>query len=101
MANRSSLRAPVLLSLCLPGLGQLYNRDWMKAALFLAPTVLLIVHLNSVAAALQTLDVEAIMDGRQTLPLGSVAIDMVLLMGLLIWSGVDALYSARRKQRGS
>ena len=82
----------VTLSAILPGLGQFYNRDPWKAAIFL------VVGLALGWASSQVLPpVDAILAGRPTEGLGKLLILLFLLLICYIWSLRDAYHSAKRK----
>lgn len=116
---RGHAAAAAFLSAVFPGLGQLYNRDWVKAAVMGVLAVGLLVEVTYALGSLATV-VETTMAGidlghTQTLQrqLLTVAEDPALhaalrwrlfpaVLGLgavLVWSVVDAVIGARRRAR--
>ncbi len=91
-SRRPALAA--LLSALLPGLGQLYNREWRKGGGFLLGfLVLASVLIGSVdPQALQ----QSAASGVPVDNIGQLAILMLLLLALAVWSVVDAARSAKR-----
>jgi len=84
-----------LLSAIIPGLGQVYNRQWWKGIAFLAGVLSLMVVLNNLAdqAQLERLAADA--------PLGSFApilTVLLLLLAVVVWSIVDAARTAKRSR---
>ena len=96
MMDTGRSRSPALaglLSAIIPGLGQVYNRQWGKGVGFLAGALGLMVGLSKLAdqAQLERAAADA--------PIGSfgpILIVLLLLLTLLIWSIVDAARTARR-----
>lgn len=84
--KRPSIAA--LLSAILPGLGQFYNRDWMKGIGFLIVGFLL----SGLAA--QQISVDVLMAGDPSRAWRPLFLLLVLL-GFMIWSIVDAYRSAK------
>ena len=82
-----------LLSAIIPGLGQVYNRQWWKGIAFLAGVLSLMVVLSNLAdqAQLERLAADAPLGS-----FGSLLTVLLLLLALLIWSIVDATRTARR-----
>lgn len=96
MATRDSARAGIagLLSAVLPGLGQLYNREWAKGAGFLAGTLALLgLFVNSIG--LQQFETVA-QTGIPPESSGSLLLISVSLLGLAVWSIADAARVAKR-----
>ena len=92
-------KSPILagiLSGIMPGLGQFYNRQWIKGAGFLAGLLVLTVALGRVA------DEEQLERAATTgVPLdnpGPILLLLLLLLALVIWSVVDAVRTAKRSQ---
>lgn len=98
MATERS-RSPALaglLSAIVPGLGQVYNRQWWKGIAFLIGVLSLTVVLSNLAdqAQLERATADA--------PLGSfgpLLTVLVLLLVLVVWSIVDAARSAKRTRQ--
>ena len=88
-----SPRIAVILSAILPGLGQFYNRHWLKGLGFMIGSGIL----SGVANELISLD--DLMAGEAS---GAVKALVVLaaLLGLLVWSMVDAYQSAKASGSG-
>ena len=87
------MRRPMLaafLSALSPGLGQFYNRHWLKGLGFLIGAMIL-----STMAADQ-ISVEALMAGDSSGAWKALAL-LVILLGFLIWSIVDAYGSAKAR----
>jgi hypothetical protein len=80
--NRRTLVA-VVLSGIFPGLGQLYNRQWIKAVVFLVAGLALTWFLARALPA----DLEALVAAP---PDRSVLIVAVVLLAVWLWSVVDA-----------
>jgi len=87
MAAHSSTLA-ALLSAVLPGLGQLYHREWRKGAAFLTATVALDSALGVTARTADVL--HAAMHGSGVENLASLTIRSLPLLALALWSVVDA-----------
>ncbi len=96
MSSPRSPRVAVLLSMVFPGLGQLYNRDWLKAAVFAVPASILLVRVNSLLANIYG-DLDALIEGKQQPPVAGMIGNILILLVLILWSAVDAASSARRK----
>ncbi|HZS11333.1 MAG TPA: DUF5683 domain-containing protein [Nitrospirales bacterium] len=91
-----------LLSALLPGLGQFYNRDWLKGVLFLAAMVIADAALDVTADTIQLF--HAIVGGvgqtaeAATMPsLGSLLIRSVPVFVVVCWSVADAARGARQR----
>ena len=91
-----------LLSALLPGLGQFYNREWIKGLCFLAAMVIADVALDVTTDTMQLL--HAMVGGiRETadaaaLPsVGSLMIRSVPVFIIVCWSVADAARVARRR----
>lgn len=82
-----------LLSGLLPGLGQLYNRQWAKGAGFFLAIVILDAAFGVSADALRLLQSAAA--GSPTVDAGTLVLHMLPMLGLAIWSIVDAARSAK------
>ena len=76
-----------ILSGIFPGLGQLYNRDYLKAVLFIVP-----------GAVLTWLFMRAVPTDMLALaqPPASLILPMVLLLALWLWAIIDAWRVAGR-----
>jgi arabinogalactan oligomer / maltooligosaccharide transport system permease protein len=82
------------LSALLPGLGQLYNRQWAKGAGFFLAIVVLdwalgvsedsLIFLRSAAAGLPTVDA------------GRLLVRMLPLLAVAVWSIADAAHTAKQ-----
>ena len=85
-----------LLSAIIPGLGQVYNRQWGKGVGFLAGALGLMVGLSKLAdqAQLERLAADAPLGS-----FGSLLTVLLLLLALLIWSIVDAVRTAKQCQQ--
>ncbi|MBI3610747.1 MAG: hypothetical protein HY204_08615 [Nitrospirae bacterium] len=83
----------VLLSAVVPGLGQFYNRHWLKGGGFIAGTGVLFW------LAGEQFSVEALMAG-DTSGVGKVLGLLLAISALLIWSMVDAYHSAKTPSTG-
>jgi len=79
---------PVALSLVLPGLGQLYNREYLKGVLFIMPGAVLTWLLFRAIPA----DLVALARPNPTRTLL-----MVLLLALWLWAIIDAWRVAGRQ----
>jgi TM2 domain-containing membrane protein YozV len=77
-----------LLSAILPGLGQLYNRQWAKAAGFLLGIILLDAALGVSVDTMTFFQSAAA--GLPTVDAGSLLLRMLPILGLAIWSVADA-----------
>jgi hypothetical protein len=84
-----------LLSAIVPGLGQLYNRQWGKGVGFLAGVLSLMVGLSNLADQAQ-LDRAAA--GAPLENTGLILTVLLLLLALVVWSIVDAARTARRTE---
>ncbi|MEK6618646.1 MAG: DUF5683 domain-containing protein [Nitrospirota bacterium] len=85
------------LSAVLPGLGQLYNRQWVKGVGFLVGLLVLGGALVS-SADLEKLQQSAAM-GAQPENIGHLFLLSLLILVLAVWSIVDAARTAKRSQR--
>ena len=81
-------RAAAILSAIFPGLGQFYNRHWFKGLGFLVGSAML----SGVATELISLD--DLVAGN-TSGAGKALGLLLVLLGLLVWSMVDAYRSAK------
>jgi len=85
------MRSPPLaavLSAIFPGLGQFYNRQWFKGlAFFIGSGVLS-------GIVTDRFSIEELMAG-DTSHVGNVLVFLAILLGLLVWSMVDAYRSAK------
>jgi hypothetical protein len=77
----------VILSGIFPGLGQLYNRDLFKAALFVAPAI----GLSWIVTRAVSVDPLALIERGLGL---TVMLAMLALLAIWLWSAVDAWRSA-------
>ena len=84
-----------LLSAILPGLGQLYNRQWAKGAAFLLATIVLEAALESTAETIRVL--QAVFSGAPVDNLGGVILRSIPLLALALWSIADAARTARQE----
>jgi len=90
-----------LLSAVLPGLGQFYNRQWGKGLGFLLGVLLgFLAFLSQAGALLGSTDLAQIQQsaaaGNPPENLGQLLILSVLILGVALWSIVDAARSAKR-----
>jgi len=97
---RSAALAGVL-SAVLPGLGQFYNRQWGKGLGFLIGVSLgFLVFLSRATAILGSTDLAQVQQSAAspTPPegLGQLSLLGLLIIGIAIWSIVDAVRSAKR-----
>lgn len=96
--NTKRPRSPALaglLSAIIPGLGQIYNRQWGKGVAFLAGVVALMLGLSHLADQAQ-LDRAAA--GAPLENTGLIIALLVLFLVLVVWSIADAARTARRTQ---
>ncbi|TLY17722.1 MAG: hypothetical protein E6K69_01780 [Nitrospirae bacterium] len=84
-----------LLSALLPGLGQFYNRQWGKGIGFLLGFFVLGGALTSSIDLEQVQQAAAL--GNPVDNIGQLAILMLLLLALAVWSIVDAVRTAKQK----
>ncbi len=77
----------LILSGIFPGLGQLYNREFFKAALFVIPSV----GLSWLVTRAVSVDPLALIERGASL---TVILAMLLLLAIWLWSVVDAWRSA-------
>lgn len=84
-----------LLSAIFPGLGQWYNREWLKGMVFLATVVVL---LGYIGAALPSVDAltRSLETGEPITGLGRVAVGAAACLAVAVGSIIDAWRSARR-----
>lgn len=71
-----------ILSGIIPGLGQFYNRHWIKGGAFLV----------AVTAMFGAIDPDALLEGRG---LGTTLAILLLILAVAIWSVVDAYRGAK------
>ena len=94
MAEASSTRVGMaaFLSALFPGLGQFYNRQWIKGVGFLVGIVILDAVLGVSAEAMMMLQ------GSATAPIdpGKVLLRLLPLLALALWSVADAARVAKR-----
>ena len=83
-----------LLSAILPGLGQLYNRQWAKGAGFLLATIVLEAFLNTSAETIRVL--QTAVSGMPVDNLAGVVLRTIPLIALALWSIADAARDARQ-----
>lgn len=86
-----------LLSALVPGLGQFYNGQWGKGALFFFGTVVVGGGLVS-SGSLERLE-QSLVAGEAPSDLSLILLLVVLLLGLALWSVIDAVRGARAKAR--
>jgi TM2 domain-containing membrane protein YozV len=91
--HRRSPALAGLLSALVPGLGQVYNRQWGKGVAFLAGVVALMLELSHLADQAQ-LDRAAA--GAPLENTGLIIGLLLLFLALVIWSIADAARTARR-----
>jgi arabinogalactan oligomer/maltooligosaccharide transport system permease protein len=85
-----------VLSALLPGLGQLYNRQWAKGVGFLAATITLLgLFVNAIG--LQQLETVA-QTGIPPDTSGGLLLISTSLLGIAVWSIADAARVAKRPQ---
>jgi arabinogalactan oligomer/maltooligosaccharide transport system permease protein len=101
MVARHTTRAGMagILSALLPGLGQLYNRQWAKGVAFLAATAMLVaVFVNAIGLQqLETISQTGIIPSDTS---GSLLLISSLLLGIAVavWSIADAARFAKRSR---
>lgn len=83
-----------LLSALLPGLGQFYNRQWGKGAGFLLGVLALDASLGVSADTLKLF--QSALSGSPSVDLGPFFVRMLPVLGLALWSIVDATHTAKR-----
>ena len=76
------------LSAIFPGLGQFYNRHWLKGIGFFIGSGMLFEMIS------ERLSIEALMAGDLS-GVGNVFVPLLILLGLIVWSIVDAYRSAK------
>jgi hypothetical protein len=81
-------RLAAVLSAIFPGLGQFYNRQWFKGIGFFIGSGVLS------GIVTERFSVEELMAG-DTSHVGKVLAFLAILLGLLVWSMVDAYRSAK------
>ena len=87
-----------LLSAVLPGLGQLYNRQWSKGIGFLLAALVLDAALgisNETMALLQ-----AVSNGARPSGLTPFVLKTIPFLGIAVWSVIDAARVARKQGQG-
>ncbi len=90
-----------LLSAILPGLGQFYNRQWAKGLGFLLGVFLgFLVFVSRATAIFGSTDLAQVQQsaasGSPPEGLGQLSFLALLILGIAIWSIVDAARSAKR-----
>lgn len=83
-----SPRLAAVLSAIFPGLGQFYNRQWFKGIGFFIGSGVLS------GIVTERFSVDELMAG-DTSHVGNVLVSLMVLLGLLVWSMVDAYRSAK------
>jgi hypothetical protein len=89
VVRRRSPLVAVILSGVFPGLGQLYNRDWRKALLFLVGAALTAV--GPLSPLTVDIDLDDPAAGLRTAVLRSVP-----FLAVALWSVIDAWRTAQR-----
>jgi len=94
-SSSHSPKLAALLSAVLPGLGQFYNRQWVKGAGFLVATLIVDAGLG-VTSETMTLFQSAFL-GAQGSPInvGSFILRMLPLAAIAMWSMTDAARTAK------
>jgi hypothetical protein len=82
------------LSALVPGLGQLYNREWGKAAGFFVTLLILDGALGVSAGTLKFF--ESVAAGIPPADGGTLVLRMLPILGIAIWSVVDATRTAKK-----
>ncbi len=95
MSTRSP-KVAALLSALLPGLGQFYNRQWMKGAGFLLATVALDAGLNVTSETISIFESIFLRAPADHVDLGGFVLRMLPLTAIAIWSMTDAARSASK-----
>jgi hypothetical protein len=83
-----------LLSALVPGLGQLYNREWAKAAGFFVTLLILDASLGVSADTLKFL--QSVAAGIPPSGGGTLLLRMVPVLGVALWSVMDAARTAKK-----
>lgn len=90
-ASPKSPRRALILSLCVPGLGQFYNGDWLKGGLFL------VASLAVTELALSGISLDSMLDGIPPEQVRQLGVRLLLSIGFLLWCAYDAWRCARAK----
>ncbi|MHB8483695.1 MAG: hypothetical protein ACYDBV_13355 [Nitrospiria bacterium] len=80
-----------LLSALIPGAGQLYNHHWLKGILFMAASMILGAELR------RNIPMSAFTAGQPLAHSGIFLILVVVLLGISVWSVVDAYQKGKQK----
>lgn len=94
MQRATNRGVALILSAILPGLGQLYNREFWKGAIFLVAGLVL-----GWASAALVPPLDELLAGKPPSGLGKLLIILVLLLVCYGWSIVDAYRGATRRVR--
>lgn len=92
-----STKVAAFLSAMLPGLGQLYNRQWAKGAGFLVATLIVDAGLGVTSETITVFQSAFLgMPGRNV-DVGGFVLRMLPLAAIAMWSITDAARTARRR----
>jgi hypothetical protein len=80
-----------LLSGLMPGAGQFYNHEWLKGALFIAATMILGAELR------RNIPMSAFSTGKPLAHTGPFLFLVIALLGISLWSVVDAYQKGKKK----
>lgn len=94
-----SPKVAALLSAVLPGLGQFYNRQWIKGAGFLAATLVIDAGLAVTSETIQVFQGAFLGAQATKVNVGSFVVRMLPLMAIAVWSITDAARIAKAHQR--
>lgn len=83
-----------LLSAVFPGLGQWYNRQWLKGTFFLAAAILAIGWTWTSIPPLDSV-LHSLESGEPITGLGDVILSLLVLLAIVLWSIIDAWRSSR------
>jgi hypothetical protein len=95
MSTRSP-KVAALLSALLPGLGQFYNRQWVKGAGFLLATVAIDAGLDVTSETIAIFQSLFLGIPADHVGLGGFVLRMLPLTAIAIWSMTDAARSASK-----
>ncbi len=98
MESSRSPKAAALLSALMPGLGQFYNRQWLKGAGFLVATLVVDASLGVTSETMNVLQSAFLGAPGGNVEVGSLVLRMLPLAAIALWSITDASRSAKRRE---